>query len=58
MSLIRLSIFFVLAVLLLGALGLLLGADCLVVALIGLVTLLGLLHSIMGSESAAPYSVR
>jgi hypothetical protein len=58
MSILRAFAFFLSAVILLGALGLLLGADCLMVALIGLVTLVGLLQSIMGAESAAPHSIR
>jgi hypothetical protein len=58
MSLLRIFTFFVIAVGLLGGLGLLLGADCLVLALIGLLTLAGLLHSIMGAEGSAPHSVR
>lgn len=58
MSLLRIFTYFAIAVALLGGLGLVLGADCLVVALLGLVTLCGLLHSIMGGEGAAPHSIR
>ena len=54
----KLFVFFLVSILLLGALGLLLGADCLVVALIALIALVGLLQSIMGVEGQAPHTVR
>ncbi|MCS6916037.1 MAG: hypothetical protein NZ890_22765 [Myxococcota bacterium] len=58
MMLLRRLLWSVLVVALLGGLGALLGADCLVLGLISLLTLVGLLHSIMAHDSSPPHSIR